>query len=67
MGNVMANKLNNRQVATIQTNLRRHFDEFDLEAMRQADAINRARSLAPAKIGKRKSTFSRSAYHPNRV
>lgn len=62
----MSNKLNKRQVATIQNNLRRHFDEFDLEAERQANAINRARSLAPQKAT-RKAGFGRTAYHPNRV
>lgn len=42
------------------------FDGIDAEAERHGNAINRARGLAPRKLGKRKAGFGSSAHSPNR-
>jgi hypothetical protein len=70
----MANKLNNgfksaQTVASILTAKGRtlvsgYMDEFDMEAERAANSINRIRGLAPQK-SKRSSGFGKASNHPN--
>lgn len=40
-------------------------DEIDAEAERAANAIGRAKGMAPAKLGRRRSGFGRPQYSPN--
>lgn len=61
----MNNSLNHRQAAAAKSNVVRHYDRFDMEAEREANAISRRNGMTPRKLGANRSGFGRPVHHPN--